>query len=297
MNSLKADGNDTFSGGVYDRVDIDGRASVNGDLSAQTIHNDGLLSVKGSVDCREFLCDGTASIMGNAGAEHMSIDGSVSVSGNLHCNRFSCDGMATVRGDALAERATVDGTVSILGSAQCSCLECDGTADIKGDANVTRMEIDGTVSISGNLQCDSFQCDGTATIRGNFTGKEFASSGTVNLLGVKFEGTKIIGDGCITAQNAQISADVILFEGRIDANELVGETVTVCSDKPHRHPSKINLVEATTVDLTGVIAGTVNGNNICLNEHCRIDCVDCTGTLYIHPSSRVGTITGEYQLA
>lgn len=234
MNNLKIDSIGTFSGGVYDSVDIDGLATINGNLSAQTIDNDGLLTINGSIDCQDFDCDGTATVNGDARAEHMDLDGLVTFSGNVHCNHF--------------------------------------------------------------------ECDGTATIKGNFKCDDFTSSGLVTISGYKFEGTKITGDGYISAKQAQVSADVISFEGRISANEIVGESVTIRSHNPHGLfvvfglQSKINLIEATTVDLKGVKAATVNGHNIRLNQNCEIDSVDCTGTLHIHPTCRIGSITGNYQM-
>jgi hypothetical protein len=58
--------------------------------------------------------------------------------------------------------------------------------------------------------------------------------------------------------------------------------------------STVNLIEATRIELKGVIAGTVNGSDITIGPKCQIERVDCNGTLYIDPEAQVGQITGNY---
>jgi hypothetical protein len=58
--------------------------------------------------------------------------------------------------------------------------------------------------------------------------------------------------------------------------------------------SDVKLIEATTIDLSGVSAETVNGKDIIIGPNCKIDHIDCSGTLSIDRSSSVGNITGDY---
>ena len=54
-----------------------------------------------------------------------------------------------------------------------------------------------------------------------------------------------------------------------------------------------NLIEATTVELSGVTAGVVSGEHVTIGENCRIDRVDYTGTCTIDPSSTVRLMNGQ----
>ena len=57
--------------------------------------------------------------------------------------------------------------------------------------------------------------------------------------------------------------------------------------------SKIELIEATYVELKGVTAQTVNGSRVVIGPKCQIEHLDCNGTLSIDPSATVQHITGE----
>jgi hypothetical protein len=57
--------------------------------------------------------------------------------------------------------------------------------------------------------------------------------------------------------------------------------------------SKIDLIEATTVSIQKVHAHSVNGHDVTIGPACRIDRVDCTGTLTIDPTAEIAEIVGQ----
>jgi hypothetical protein len=54
------------------------------------------------------------------------------------------------------------------------------------------------------------------------------------------------------------------------------------------------MIEATTIELSGVRADVVNGRDIKIGPNCQIENIDCSGILSVDPSSYVRNITGEY---
>lgn len=117
------------------------------------------------------------------------------------------------------------------------------------------------------------------------------------------EGNKITAesiecDGVITVRG-EISADSISADGFIDAAEITGDSIRIRSHVRGlwlwfgKH-SRINMIEATRVELRGVVADSVNGCDVRIDRGCRIKAVDCSGTLWISPGAQVGKITGTY---
>ena len=49
----------------------------------------------------------------------------------------------------------------------------------------------------------------------------------------------------------------------------------------------VQLIEATTIELRGVTAGTVNGQDVRTGPYCGIGNLDCNGTLYVDPKAEV----------
>lgn len=269
MSDLKIEGIGSYSGGIFDSVSVDGVATINGDVSAKDFENDGVLTLNGDLDCKSLSCDGVMTISGQTGAEKIEIDGVMTFRKDLHCNSFSCD----------------------------------GTSTINGSMRAVNMEIDGTICLNGPVNTESFSCDGTATVNGHMICQSFASSGCVTITGNKFEGTEIKGDGVLSAPSAEISADIVDFEGRISASEIVGDSITIHSHGKifallgmKSHFSQARLIEATNVRLSGVVADEVNGENVYLNNGCKVERVDCSGSLHIDPSCKIGSVTGNYQL-
>ena len=194
----------------------------------------------------------------------LTIDGMSKIDGGEY-GTLKIDGMATCTGDLSAETAIVDGMFTGEGDVTVGALNCDGMAKIRGNVKAGKLEVDGMLKVGGcKLEADEITCDGMIKIRG------------------------------------EISADAIKADGCIDAEEITGDSIYVRSHRHffvpifHHAGSHIKLIEATTVDLKGVVAESVNGKDVRIRRGCRIDSVDCSGTLMISPWARVGTVTGDY---
>ena len=194
----------------------------------------------------------------------LTIDGMGKIDGGEY-GTLKVDGMATCSGNLSAETAIVDGMFTGKGDVAAGTLSCDGMAKIRGNVKAGKLEVNGMLKLDGGkLEADEVSCDGMIKIRG------------------------------------EISADVIKADGCINAEEITGDSIYVRS---HRHffvpffrraGSCIKLIEATTVELKGVVAESVNGKDVRIGRGCRIDSVDCSGTLMISPWARVGKVTGDY---
>ncbi|MDR2105778.1 MAG: hypothetical protein LBP24_00005, partial [Coriobacteriales bacterium] len=124
----------------------------------------------------------------------------------------------------------------------------------------------------------------------------------VNIGGDRLEADEIVCDGVLSIKG-QISADSIRADGFINATEIVGDSITIGSNRAsiffkvfvrlreaagRPEFSVVDLIEATTVRLRGVKAREVNGHDVVIGENCEIDRVTASGKLEISPWAKVG---------
>lgn len=190
----------------------------------------------------------------------------------------------------------IDGIGKISGG-EYGNLAIDGVGSCDADLRAERLRVDGTFTCSGSLSAGEFDCDGLATVNGSLKAGKLYVDGLLSVVGAKVEATEIFCDGLLNV-DGELSADRIEADGCVSAREIVGDRIRILSR--HRgfllfsKKSRIELIEATDVDISGVIAREVNGKNVSIGPRCRVEAVDCSGTLYVSPRARVGTITGNY---
>lgn len=200
------------------------------------------------------------------------------------------------------QNLNIDGAGSIDGG-EYGIVKIDGMATCSGALSAESVHVDGMFKCKGSLSVEHFHCDGMARIEGNVKAGKIVADGMLAIKGgTKIEADEIDCDGMIKI-SGEISADRIVSDGCIDAEEITGDSIVIHS---HRHfyipffwtaRSRITLIEATTVELRGVIAASVNGKDVRIERGCRIESVDCSGTLWISPWARVKNVSGNYTMA
>jgi cytoskeletal protein CcmA (bactofilin family) len=185
-------------------------------------------------------------------------------------------------------------------------LRIDGICTAEGSIEADSLDVNGVFTAKGDVVVGELDCDGVTTIEGNLRVKKADIDGVTTVYGGKIEADHIVCDGVLTAGN-QVSADIIEADGFINAKEIVGDRITIKSfrksgffklflkiKEAFKDPdfSKIDLIEATTIDLRGVRARAVNGQDLIIGPGCVIDRVDCSGTLKIDADAKVGELLG-----
>lgn len=177
----------------------------------------------------------------------------------------------------------------------------DGVGTCTGDLKVESIRINGVFKCQGALEAGDMLSDGTADFESNIRAAKVRIDGVLNVKGdAKIEAEEIVCNGVIRAN--EISADFINAHGVINAKEITGDRIQINSCAPliarffMRKFSHIDLIEATQVELTGVIAKSVNGKDIRIGPNCEIENLDCSGALMIDKKSTVKNITGDYTM-
>ena len=200
-------------------------------------------------------------------------------------------------------KSRIDGVVTFPGG-KYEELHVSGVCTAEGPIEADSLTIDGVFTAKSDVSVGKLDCDGVTTIEGNLRAKKADIDGVTTVNGSNVEADHIKCDGVLSAKN-QISADLIEAEGFINAKEIVGDRIVIRSFRKSTFfnlylkiketfmgPdfSKIDLIEATTIELRGVRAKEVNGQNIVIGPACIIDRVDCSGALTIDADAKVGEI-------
>lgn len=194
--------------------------------------------------------------------------------------------------------------IGTINGGEFGLLKVEGVGTCSGDIKAADIRIEGVFNCSGNVDTGYLECEGVANFNSNIRAKKIIVEGVLNNKhGNKIEAEEILCEGVIKTYS-EISADYIKVEGCIDANEIVGEHIIIDSDS-HPHllrrlfkstTSEVNIIEATTINLSGIKAKAVNGKDITIGPSCVIDNIDCSGFLSIDRRAVVKNITGDYKM-
>lgn len=234
--------------------------------------------------------------------QDIRIEGIGTIVGGEYCN-INIDGIGKCEGDLIAQTIDIDGKFNCNGSVKADTITCDGLTRCNGNIITQNIDIDGKFNGVGSLTTEILNCDGMAEFDSNIIAKTVLVNGLLSVKnGTKIEADQINCDGCIRI-DGQISADVIMANGFVNAKEIVGDSITIKSRYRSfiklfftKSISEIDLIEATTVQISGVSARSVNGQNVLIGPRCNIKNLDCSGTLSIHPTATIENITGNYTM-
>ncbi|MEK3733216.1 MULTISPECIES: polymer-forming cytoskeletal protein [Paenibacillus] len=133
-SDLKISGAGNGSGGVYDKVKIDGAGTVNGD-----------------VDCHDFVANGSAKVQGQLKAEAIRIHGSASVEGPVQSESMKIYGSGGFKQNVRSRSIYVAGHCAIKGQCQSQELELTGSLSVHGDVQSEVMQSKGSFHVDGRL--------------------------------------------------------------------------------------------------------------------------------------------------
>jgi len=109
----KIEGVGTIQGGEFEKLEIDGVCTVEGDLKAEILKINGVCNCNGNVEAEKFDCDGVLTVNGNLRAGMIDIDGVVTVNGSkIEADRIDCEGLLSVDGEISADVIDADGLLN-----------------------------------------------------------------------------------------------------------------------------------------------------------------------------------------
>lgn len=208
-----------------------------------------------------------------------------------------------IKGGIIMQNFIMEGIGKISGG-EFETITVKGVSTCSNNIKTENMRIEGVFNCSGDVETGLLYCKGVADFKANIRAKKLTVEGVLSVRGdSKIEAEEIICDGVIKA-SGEISTDIMKADGCVEAKEIVGDYIKINSRYQVNRfmrffsetKSNVKLIEATTIELTGVTADAVNGRDITIGPNCRIDKLECNGILFIDKNSEVHTITGNYTM-
>ncbi|MBU8713529.1 polymer-forming cytoskeletal protein [Brevibacillus parabrevis] len=145
MNENKPDlvihGSVNASGGVYNKVDVQGFGKIKGDVECETLHCAGHLSITGNVRGASAKVEGNASISGKAELDTIEVYGQLDVNGDLAFTRLKVDGNTKIHGSMTGEEVKVRGMLKTTGDCEAEVFSAKGAFTVGGLLNAGRIEV------------------------------------------------------------------------------------------------------------------------------------------------------------
>jgi cytoskeletal protein CcmA (bactofilin family) len=205
---------------------------------------------------------------------------------------------------------TLEGLGKISGG-EYDVINIEGVGDITGDIKVSKLIVEGVLKCNGSIEADEMNIEGVITLNKSVRVKELNIEGVVNQKKEKIEADHIYCEGVLNS-DGEISAEKIEVEGHISAPEVYGEYIKIINynrmsnkdvhfnifgfgfhNRKGKNRSSVDVMEATTIELSNIRAGSVRGNNVTIGANCIIEEVECDGSLFIDPRAKVGKVNGQ----
>ncbi len=205
--------------------------------------------------------------------EEIRIVGSGAVTGNpVKTVDFRVAGGAQVRGPLECGSVRVSGSCDFAGDVRCTEFRSSGASRIAGSLRSQDVDVSGSMEVTKDVEAGDVAASGALRVDGNVRAQDFHSSGSVRVQGelkaqdvdIELGGTSKIGT--ISAEDIAVRpvGGFVRARGDLAAERIVGQDVS----------------------LSHTTAAYVEGNDVRIGPHCRIDVV-VAQDLVVHESSEV----------
>ncbi|MBH0330675.1 cell shape determination protein CcmA [Brevibacillus brevis] len=129
------------TGGVYNKVDVQGYGKINGDVECESLHCAGHVSITGDLIGSSARVEGNASIKGKVKMDTLSVYGQLDVADDLNFTSLKVGGNVKVQGNMAGEDVKVHGSLKTAGDCEAEVFRANGAFSIGGLLNAGRIEV------------------------------------------------------------------------------------------------------------------------------------------------------------
>lgn len=205
--------------------------------------------------------------------EEIKIIGSGVVSGNpVKTVDFKAAGSARVRGPLECETVKVSGSCDFDGDVRCVEYKSSGSSRVGGSLYAEDVDVSGALAVAKDLHAVDIEGSGSLRVDGGVEGQDFHTSGSVRI------------QGALKAVDVDIE-----LGGASQIGSIEGQDISVRATGGFmRSPGelKVDRIVGQDVDLVRTSANYVQGQDVRVGPHCRIDTV-VAHDLVVHESSEV----------
>jgi len=205
--------------------------------------------------------------------EEIRIVGSGVVSGNpVKTVEFKAAGSGRIQGPLECETVKVSGSCDFDGDVHCVDFRSSGSSRVAGSLHAEDVDVSGALEVAKDLNAVDVSASGSLRVDGSVHAQDFHSSGSVQIPGelkvqdvdIELGGSSRIGS--IEGQDisVRVSGGFMRSRGDLTVDRIVGRDI----------------------DLVRTTAAYVQGQDVRIGPHCRIETV-VAHELVVHESSEV----------
>jgi cytoskeletal protein CcmA (bactofilin family) len=139
--NLLITGSSSAAGGFYNKVQIIGEATIDGDVECSRLKCVGTLDMEGSLKSGQAGVMGTCSFSKDVEADSMKISGTVTIGGDARLKELKCSGTIETKGSLYGEDLELKGELNTDGDCEFDSVKVRGIINVEGLLNAGRMDI------------------------------------------------------------------------------------------------------------------------------------------------------------
>lgn len=198
---------------------------------------------------------------------------------------------------------------------QYDSISISGSGKLCGDIQCKQLNVEGSGKSEGNLTCDTIVVSGVMKNEGNLNVKEANIEGVCNCEG-DFKAERIVIDGAIKSEgylnaeylevngalknDTEINVDHMIVDGKVKAVDIVGRKIEMNSNKIFRgffssishFENQVNTITCDEIIASSLKCDKISCDHIVLKHGCKIDVVECYGTLSYDSTCNIRSVQG-----
>lgn len=139
--NLSITGSSSATGGTYDKVNIIGEGTIDGDVECSRLKCVGTLDMDGCLKSNQVSIVGICSFSGDVQADALKISGTVTIGGDARLRELHCSGTIETKGNLCGEHLNLKGQLNTEGDCEADVFAARGIFEIGGLLNAGQMDI------------------------------------------------------------------------------------------------------------------------------------------------------------
>ncbi|WP_088042273.1 polymer-forming cytoskeletal protein [Bacillus sp. EAC] len=242
-------GSGTIPAGKYDDVRISGSGRILGDIICREVKVSGSAKFTGNVETEYFNCSGSGKCLSEIDTQKMSVSGSLYVDGKVTGGDVNISGSFKTKNDLIVKSINISGSMKTTGSVKAEVIS-----------------VRGSLSAEKGSECEVFNAKG-----------HLSMNGLLNAENVKITHSGFSYIPEIGGETIEIS--------RFDESNIFSKLFTKIFNG--RTNFKTDVIEASAIKIDYTTASIVRGDAVTIGQKCKIDLVEYTEDVQIHPSAKV----------
>lgn len=213
--------------------------------------------------------------------EGIKVIGNPNATGNIKTGDVKITGNSRFEGELSVSNLKETGNFEAINKVTSSgTFRVMGNAYFKDEASFNECKMTGNCEFSKKVYAHDFKVLGNINVKNDFEAENFESRGRINI------------DGLLSGEKIDILVDADCSISEIGGTDIIvrnkQEKKGFFFNRTFSGVLTVDVIEGDNIELANTVCRIVRGNNITINEGCKIESLEYTGEININDKSEVG---------